>query len=68
MDTRRDGVGKNCFNGSDNGIKKDFMVRGSALWEPSDTFSLTTRGDYSEFYESGLACNGVSNIVTGDLL
>ncbi|MEO0982431.1 MAG: TonB-dependent receptor [Pseudomonadota bacterium] len=52
----RDGILTNPTLGTESGNRDRFLVRGQALWEPTDNFSFRLIGDYSEADEQ--CCDG----------
>lgn len=52
---RKDDEGhyKNDFSGNDEGAPKETVLRGTAIWEPSEATSLTLKVDYADFESDG---------------
>jgi iron complex outermembrane receptor protein len=50
----RDGYVDHLSSGRDLGDDDTYTVTAKALWEPSDTFSLTLKADYTEEDENGV--------------
>jgi len=48
-----DGQTKNLFDGKDYGAVDEVVLRGSAVWAPSDDTTITLKADYANFEADG---------------
>ena len=51
--TDRDGYFNNDFNGEENRNNEEMVIRGTAVFEPRDGFSLTAKAEYGEYESDG---------------
>lgn len=51
--TNRDGYFTNDFNGEENRDNEETIFRGTAVWEPTEDFSLVVKGERGEYKSIG---------------
>jgi iron complex outermembrane receptor protein len=49
------GWGRNLTNGDPTFKRWDYLIRGKALWEPTDTLKVTISGDYNRQHNPGVS-------------